>query len=359
MVKRDIAIFGAVLVLVACSTSPDFAQKFRADELQPDGTASQTSWDAVALGRVEPQSREIKIVPPAPAQIADVRVKINEKVFAGELLIRLDDDEALARVAAADAQAALHKRARNDQSTSAAAADRRKAYSVADAERSVADMRSALDKVTVEWRAGHASQADLETARSALSRAQDRVMEQQNGLAKLKISGDTPLPTRVEGELNVARAEWTLAQAALEKTRLRAPIDGTVLQVDARKGELAAPSNQSRIARARRCFGSSRARRARRAVSRASACRPECEDFVLQHFAVVSLPAKFLRSPGLSVRDGSIRADHASSMTSMYWRSWWICQIPDRSSWVSWSTSISAPSRRRPNSYSVRSGPSA
>ena len=43
-------------------------------------------------------------------------------------------------------------------------------------------------------------------------------MEQQNGLAKLKISGDTPLPTRVEGELNVARAEWTLAQAALEKT---------------------------------------------------------------------------------------------------------------------------------------------
>ena len=79
MFKRDIAIFGAVLVLVACSTSPDFAQKFRADELQPDGTASQTSWDAVALGRVEPQSREIKIVPPAPAQIADVRVKINEK----------------------------------------------------------------------------------------------------------------------------------------------------------------------------------------------------------------------------------------------------------------------------------------
>jgi HlyD family secretion protein len=248
MFKWDIAIFGAVLVLVACSTSPDFAQKFRADELQPDGTASQTSWDAVALGRVEPQSREIKIVPPAPAQIADVRVKINEKVFAGELLIRLDDDEALARVAAADAQVALHKRARNDQSTSAAAADRRKAEdSVADAERSVADMRSALDKVTVEWRAGHASQTDLETARSALSRAQDRVMEQQNGLAKLKISGDTPLPTRVEGELNVARAEWTLAQAALEKTRLRAPIDGTVLQVDARKGELAAPSTDSAL----------------------------------------------------------------------------------------------------------------
>jgi len=37
----------------------------------------------------------------------------------------------------------------------------------------------------------------------------------------------------------VARAEWTLAKAALEKTRIRAPVDGTVLQIDAKKGELA------------------------------------------------------------------------------------------------------------------------
>ena len=49
------------------------------------------------------------------------------------------------------------------------------------------------------------------------------------------------MPTRLEGELNVARAEWTLAKAALDKTRIRAPADSTVLQVDARKGELAIP----------------------------------------------------------------------------------------------------------------------
>lgn len=248
MFKRNMKmpIFGAVLVLAAVSTAPEFTKKSRADELQPDGSsASQTSWDAVALGRVEPQSREIRIAVTIPAQVADVMVKTGDKVFAGELLVRLDDEEARARLAAADAQVALHKRARNDQSSSTASADRRKAEdTVADAERLVADARSALDKVTADWRAGRAPQTDLDAARSALSRAQDRLAEQQGVLAKLKASPDTPLPTRAEGELNVARAEWTLAQAALEKTRIRAPIDGTVLQVDARNGELAVPSSE-------------------------------------------------------------------------------------------------------------------
>ena len=40
----------------------------------------------------------------------------------------------------------------------------------------------------------------------------------------------------------MARAEWTLAQATLEKTRVRAPVDSTVLQVDANRGEVALPT---------------------------------------------------------------------------------------------------------------------
>jgi len=75
-----------------------------------------------------------------------------------------------------------------------------------------------------------------------LSRAQDSLREKQDALAKLRAAPDTALPTRLEGELNVARAEWTLAKAALDKTRIRAPVDSTVLQVDAKKGELAVPT---------------------------------------------------------------------------------------------------------------------
>lgn len=245
--NKKLMLLGAVVLLVA-STVPKFAQEFRAEELPPDPPASALpgSWETVALGRVEPRAGKIKIAAAAPGRIADVPVKANEEVFAGELLVRLDDSEATAKVAEAAAQVALHKRARNDQATPSGAAPRRKAEdAVADAERSVADAQSALDKVTAGWRSGTAAKTDLDSARTALSRQQDRLREQQEALAKLKAAADTPLPTRVEGELNVAEAEWTLVQAELEKTRIRAPADGVVLQVDAKKGESALPTSQS------------------------------------------------------------------------------------------------------------------
>jgi HlyD family secretion protein len=112
----------------------------------------------------------------------------------------------------------------------------------ADAERAVADARAALDKTTADWRATRATRADLDAARTALSRAEDRLRERRDALVKLRASADTPLPTRLEGELNVAQAEWRVAQAALEKTQIRAPADGVVLRVDAKNGELAVPA---------------------------------------------------------------------------------------------------------------------
>jgi HlyD family secretion protein len=258
-----IALLAIVLVAAAAAIGPQFVQWFRAEGLsaarppfrapvhataQPvvqsaARPAAQPPWDAVALGRVEPRSREIKIAASVPGRIIEVLVRANDKVFAGELLVRLDDEEGSARVAAAEARVALAKRARNDQPTPAGSADRRKAEdAAADAEHAIVDARSALDRVAVDLRASRASQADVDAARSALARAQGRLREQRDTVARLKAAPDAALPSRLEGELNVAYAEWTLAQAALEKTRIRASVDGAVLQIDARKGELAVPA---------------------------------------------------------------------------------------------------------------------
>ncbi len=244
--NRKISLLAVVVLTAVAATSPEFAQRFRAVEIAAAQTDS-ASWAAVAPGRVEPRSREIKIGTPLPARIADVPIKANDDVFTGELLVRLDDDEALARVAAADAQVALRKRARNDQATPAASADRRKAEDAAyDSERAVGDAQTALDKIAADRRAGNGSPADLDAARSALSRAKDQLRLRQDVLAKAK-APDSALPSRLEGELNVARAEWTLAMAALEKTRIRAPADSAVLQVEAKKGELAMPTSEQAL----------------------------------------------------------------------------------------------------------------
>jgi HlyD family secretion protein len=240
-IAAAVAVAGVALAAVFLVSGPFQAQE--ASTAAPSGPAAQKRWTAVAPGRVEPLSREIKIASPVIGRIAEVLVKPNDKVFAGELLVRLEDNEALARLAAADAQAALRKRVRNDASTPKGSAERRKAEDgVADAERAVAEARAGLDRSAAARRAGRTSQAGFDSARVALSLAQDRLREQQDALRRVKAAPGTALPSRLEGELNVSRAELTLAEAELEKTRIRTPLSGTVLQVQAKAGELAAPS---------------------------------------------------------------------------------------------------------------------
>jgi HlyD family secretion protein len=232
-----IAVLGIVAVVA-------IAAQMRAQEgVRPPEPPEDRGWQAVAPGRVEPWSGEIKIAAAVVGRIGEVLVGVNDKVFAGEPLIRLEDSEARARVATAEAQIALRKRARNDQSTSSRAAERRRAEDwVADAEHGVFDAQSAVDQAAVAKRAGRGSDADLAAARAAMSREQDRLKQRQSELRTLEDDKNTPLPTLNEGQLNVARAELLLAQAGIEKLTIRAPMAGTVLQVNAKPGELAAPA---------------------------------------------------------------------------------------------------------------------
>lgn len=242
MPKRKLFFWSAVcLVAIATLIATLASRTSPQDAARAAGTEDEKRWQAVAPGEVEPRSGEINIAAPVIGMISEVLVKPNDTVFAGEALLRLDDDEARARLASAEAQVAMRKRARNDQSASSRAADRRKAEdAVADAEGAVVEARSALDRAAAAKRSGNGSQADLEAARGALSRTQDRLKQQRAELRK--VESDAPLPTQTEGQLNLARTELAIAQAAMDKMTIRAPIAGTVLQVNAKPGELAAPS---------------------------------------------------------------------------------------------------------------------
>src|SRR5208337_3150558 len=102
-------------------------------------------------------------------------VQTGDKVVAGELLVRLRDKEVQARIANAQAQIAMRKRARNDQAPSSRAGERRKAEdAVSDGEKAVVEAQAAFDKTARDRRAGGASDSDLEAARAVLSRARDQ-----------------------------------------------------------------------------------------------------------------------------------------------------------------------------------------
>jgi HlyD family secretion protein len=238
-IKTLIHTATGVTMLVAGAgllTSPLFAQ-------ERGGTDDPKRWQAVAPGRVEPWSGEIKITAAAIGAIGELLVKPNDKVFAGELLIRLRDEEVVTRVATAEAQVAMRKRARNDQSAANRVADRRRAEDlVADAERTVVDTRAAIDTASIAKRAGKGSEKDIQAARTAHTRANEKLKQERADLKRLLNDSSVPLPVLVDGQLNIARTELATAEAALEKLMIRAPIDGSVLQINGRIGELASPS---------------------------------------------------------------------------------------------------------------------
>jgi HlyD family secretion protein len=199
-------------------------------------------WQAVAPGRVQPLSSEVKITSVVAAHVTEVLVKPNDIVFAGEPLIRLKDDELRARLAAAEAQVLLHARVRDDQRASGKAADRRKAEdSLDEAESEVFNARATLDAAAIARRAGRAPDTQLTAARAALSRAQDTFNLQAATLRS--VQERSSLPSQSEAQLSIARAERSVARAALDKLTIRAPSSGTVLQVNVKAGETAMPSS--------------------------------------------------------------------------------------------------------------------
>jgi len=204
-------------------------------------SADDKRWLAVAPGRVEPVSGQIKLAAPVMGVIDKVLVKANDTVLAGEPLVRLVDADARAQLASAEAQAAMRQRVRNKESTPSGAGPRRRAEdAVADSEASVFELRGLFDKASADKRGGR-TDADVDAARAVLARAQERLAQQTNELRR--ITADAPLPTVAEGQLNAARADLQGARATLEKLTIRAPMDGTILQVNARRGELASPQS--------------------------------------------------------------------------------------------------------------------
>jgi len=207
-------------------------------------TAAKSGWAASAPGRVEPSGGEVRIGAQAAGRITEVLVALNDKVDAGEMLVRLDDGDLIARVHAATAELAIRRKDRDgNESTGRLAQDRRTAEdNVASAERQLVISREEYDRQAKARRTGGATPADFDKARDAVVKAQERLDSSRLALRKALSVDNLPAPTRQEAAVTAARAELSLAEAALERTRIRAPFAGTALQISAKVGEMATPS---------------------------------------------------------------------------------------------------------------------
>jgi HlyD family secretion protein len=216
----------------------------RAQEFVPvPGAAPDTkTWQAVAPGRVEPWSEQIRIGSPVPGRVAEVLVKINDTVFAGEALIRIDNIEVRTNLAKVEAEVNLRKRGRANPPPPKDAPRRNVEDAAADAEQAVVEARSAVDRAEAARRAGTGSDDAVKAAIAALSNAREQLRQRQTELARFEADTPSVVPTELEAKLTMARIDLRGAQAALDNLTIRAPISGTVLQLGVKAGELASPA---------------------------------------------------------------------------------------------------------------------
>lgn len=255
MTTRRSIIVSLILAGVFAAGAAWAITQLGGDVLTPQQTAAPTppkpQWTATAPGRVEPKGGEVRIAAASPGRISELAVKVNDRVVAGDLLVRVDDEDARARLAAADAEVAVRRRDRDAEAASGRQAqDRRQAEdAVGSAERAVVTQRTELERLLRLRRSDRAAVTEdaLAAQRSAVTTALDKAESERAALKRAQAAANVPLPTRLEAAVTAARADVTLAEAAWERTRLRAPSDGTVLQVSAKVGELAAASPEQAL----------------------------------------------------------------------------------------------------------------
>jgi HlyD family secretion protein len=245
LVAVGVGAFGAIAIsrsdLLDAKTNGD-------DVIKVEDTAPKIDWVAAAPGRIEPKSGLVRVGAQLLGRIAEVSVKLNDKVEDGELLIRLDDDEARARLQAAETEAASRKRERDAQPLDKARDELRTAEdNVFSAERALTNARFGLEYELQAERQGNGSAERVTDARDELAKAKTKLQTERASYATAQSKPDVPAPNRLESALQAARSDVAVAEALLEKTRIRAPVAGNVLQLPAKAGEMVSPSPEQSL----------------------------------------------------------------------------------------------------------------
>lgn len=193
-------------------------------------------------GVVEPKDRPIKVGGVVPGRIARIIVGEGQHVNPGDALVVFDSAVEEASLSAATAEydaahAQWHRivRGSRSQDIQAASAD-------ADAARERAHLsREMADRATSLAQSGAMSKADLDQATRQAQIDENNAMA-ADARAQVVILGARKEDVMLaKAQVAAAKARQDLAQAQLDQRTVRAPIQGEVLQVIVREGEVYQP----------------------------------------------------------------------------------------------------------------------
>lgn len=167
--------------------------------------------------------------------VAEVPVGANQRVERGQLLVRLDDTPF--RLAVAEAQAHL---AQVKNQIMSRRADYAEARASLDQAREDADYYQRQLQRNEKMGPVAISEAQLDEARQALSRARSQIAINQQKLSSLEaaLGGDIGSPIESQADVRVAQAQLDKALYQLSRTEIRAPAAGVIANEVPQAGEM-------------------------------------------------------------------------------------------------------------------------
>lgn len=204
-------------------------------------------WEATENAFVQADTTEVS--PQIDGYVVEVLVRDNQRVEAGQVLIRLDDADARANLAQAEANlAALQAGVQNvdarAEQEQAVIASRAAAVSQAQAQADLARQQVARYGRLAEQ--GWVSQQRIETEQAGVRTAQASVAEAHAALVAEQRAAGVLGSTRSQSVASVQQAQAAVdkARIALERTVIRAPVAGVVGARGVRVGQYVRPGGQ-------------------------------------------------------------------------------------------------------------------
>jgi HlyD family secretion protein len=236
--KRSNIVFLAAGVLFVLSIAN--LLRSRGQEVSASGpnASSANSTLIVAPGRVEAVSEEIRVSSELSGRLRVVHVEEGDRVRRGQVLAEIENDDYRARVAAAEAGLAQREAELRRTVNGARTQERREAEASMQAAKAVLDN----SKSEAERRRGLADRSVISRDEAEryergyqVARAQYEQASQHFGL----VDAEAREEDRARAEAAVATAGAQLAEACafLEKSYIRAPINGVILRKLRHNGE--------------------------------------------------------------------------------------------------------------------------
>ena len=246
--KRTTVFIGAAVIIVAGINFGIVSARRASPSTKATPAADRGGIVAAGPGRVEALSEEVRVSAQVGGRLQTVLVEENDRVTAGQVLATIDNADYRARVASAEATLRLREAEARKVHNGARAQERR------DADASVREAEAVVDNATADagrrrdlFRDAVISRAELDNAEQAFKVARAKLDSVRERLSLLDAGSREEDHASADAEIALARAALDETRAMLQKTFVRAPIDGVVLRRHRRAGETVSTQFESPV----------------------------------------------------------------------------------------------------------------